>query len=400
MLNPNLMRWLSGAWLWLLALAAWSQNLPIQAKSAVLLEARTGQVLYAKNAHLRLPPASLTKMMTALVVMEHAALDDIVTASKRAVETPASSMHLKEGEQVSVRDLLYALLLRSANDAAVALAEHVGGSVEQFARMMNEKAQALGAKNTHFTNPHGLHEPNHYSTAYDLALIARAFMENETLRTIVQQRYHIVQRSLNQEDLWMVNKARFLQMYPYAEGIKTGYTRPAGFCFAGSASKEGRRLIAIVLNSPQREQDTIALMEYGFNAWVPLEYGTVDMVVGHAPVAHGRQANAPVGLAQPAYWVVPASQRHHYQWALTFSPLQAPVAQNQPAGWLVLKQGERIVYRVPLRTLSAVEVRSATYASVWAALVPMGVLGILAWRRHTARQRNRIVLHRRVGRWG
>ncbi len=394
------MRWLSGAWLWLLTLAAWGQTLTIQAKSAVLLEVRTGQVLYAKNAHLRLPPASLTKMMTALVTIEHAALNDTVTASKRAVETPASSMHLKEGEQVSVRDLLYALLLRSANDAAVALAEHVGGSVEQFARMMNEKAQALGAKNTHFTNPHGLHEPDHYSTAYDLALVARAFMENETLRTIVQQRYHIVQRSMNQEDLWMVNKAKFLQMYPYAEGIKTGYTRPAGFCFAGSASKGGRRLIAVVLNSPQREQDTIALMEYGFNEWVPLEYGATNRVVGHAPVAQGRQANAPVGLAQPACWVVPAHHRAQYRWVLAVSPLQAPVAQNQLAGWLLLKRGETVVYRVPLKTLSAVEARSTTYASVWAALTPIGALGILAWRWRTARQRNRIVLHRRVGRWG
>lgn len=393
------MRWLSGAWLCLLTLAVWSQSPTIQAKSAVLLEARTGQVLYTKNAHLRLPPASLTKMMTALVTIEHAALNDTVTASKRAVETPASSMHLKEGEQVSVRDLLYALLLRSANDAAVALAEHVGGSVEQFARMMNEKAQALGAQNTHFTNPHGLHEPDHYSTAYDLALIARTFMENETLRTIVQQRYHIVQRSMNQEDLWMVNKAKFLQTYPYAEGIKTGYTRPAGFCFAGAASKGGRRLIAIVLNSPQREQDTIALMEYGFSEWAPLEYGATNRVVGYAPVAQGQQANAPVGLAQPAYWVVPAHHRAKYRWVLAISPLQAPVTQNQLAGWLLLKRGETVVHRVPLKTLSAVEVRPTTYASVWAALTPLGALGILAWRWRTARQRNRIVLHRRVGRW-
>ncbi|MFQ3612071.1 MAG: D-alanyl-D-alanine carboxypeptidase family protein, partial [Fimbriimonadales bacterium] len=236
---------------------ALAQTPTVRAKSAILMEASNGQVLYEKNARQPMPPASLTKVMTALVVLERCQLDEWVTASEKAVQTQASSMNLRVGEKVKVRDLLYALMLRSANDAAVALAEHVAGSVEAFAQLMNERAKELGATRTHFVNPHGLHDPRHRSTAYDLALIARAAMENETLRQIVAEPYYIVERSINQEDLWMVNKAKFLKMYPYAEGLKTGYTRQAGFCFAGSASKDGRRLISVVLHSDQREQDTI-----------------------------------------------------------------------------------------------------------------------------------------------
>lgn len=358
------------------------------------MEARTGQVLLAKNAHRRLPPASLTKMMTALVVVENTSLDAQVTASKRAAETPASSMHLREGEQVSARDLLHALLLRSANDAAVALAEHVGGSVEQFCQMMNQKAKQLGAKNTHFTNPHGLHQPNHYSTAYDMALIARAFMENETLRAIVCQRYHIVQRSINQEDLWMVNKAKFLQMYPYAEGIKTGYTRSAGFCFAGSALKDGRRLIAVVLNSPQREQDTIALMEYGFNEWVPIEYSAPEQAVGFAPVDDGEKTQVPVRLAHHAYWVVPANQKHAYRWELSIASMKAPIEPNQFAGWLLLRKGDHAVLWVPLRPVAHVEARSQFKPPFWAILLP--ITGIWFWRRQVRRRSARIPLRQRV----
>ena len=385
------MRNMLGVLVWLWVVVACGQTPKVLARSALLMEARSGQVLYAKNAHLRLPPASLTKMLTALVVVEHADLDEEVTASKRAVETPASSMHLREGEQVSVRDLLYALLLRSANDSAVALAEHVGGSVEQFVQMMNQKAQALGARNTHLVNPHGLDAPNHYSTAYDMALIARAFMEHPTLRAIVGQRYYIVQRSLNQEDLWMVNKSKFLQLYPYAEGIKTGYTRPAGFCFAGSAMKQGRRLIAVVLNSPQREQDTISMMEYGFWEWVPLE---MHMPLTPIRVEAGETDHVAVRLERPAYWVVPAHQKDTYRWELKPLQLQAPVGLNHLAGWLQLKQGDATVLQIPLRTAASVGRRPSSNRLSWAGLLLTGLLAGWGWRQRLQRRSVSLRLHR------
>jgi len=381
------MRWvllitwvLSAGWLW--------ANAPkVQAYSAILIEASTGQVLFSKNPDLPLPPASLTKMMTAILVLERCGLDEQVIASKRATNTEASSMHLQEGERVSVRDLLYAMLLRSANDAAVALAEHTAGSVEGFVQLMNEKARELGATRTHFVNPHGLHDPRHYSTARDLALIARYAMENPQFRAIVRQRKAVISRSIKQDDLWMVSKAKFLEMYSWAEGIKTGFTRQAGFCFAGAASKGGRRLITVVLNSPQREQDTIALMEYGFNEWQPVVLGQTGQLIGIARVKNGVQEHVPVQLMQPAVWVVPRRHAERYRWVLMPLELQAPVQAGMPAGWAVLQRDGQPVIKVPLQTAQAVEARPVSYKRIFLG----GGFTLLAWalyRRH-ARSRQR-----------
>jgi D-alanyl-D-alanine carboxypeptidase (penicillin-binding protein 5/6) len=385
-------RWSGVVLGWLLVLAlSWAGAPQVQARAAILMDAETGQVLHAKNAYKPLPPASITKVMTAIVVLERCDLEAVVKASERAVRTKASSMHLRVGETVKVRDLLYALMLRSANDAAVALAEHTAGSVEAFAALMNEKAKSLGAKRTCFVNPHGLHDPRHLSTAYDLALITRHAMENETFRAIVQAPYYIVERSINQDDLWMVNKTKFLQQYPYAEGVKTGYTRQAGFCFAGSAYRDGRRLITVVLNSPQREADTIALMEHGFNDWerVGLSEG---LTVGEAQVENGVEARVPLRLARTLHWVVPKARRARYYWAVQSRLLHAPVQAGDPAGWLVVYRDGKPFLRAPVVAAEAVAQRREFPALLgWLALsgVMVGMLGWrrVCWRRHKPRAR-------------
>jgi D-alanyl-D-alanine carboxypeptidase (penicillin-binding protein 5/6) len=286
---------------------------------------------------------------------------------------------------VKVRDLLYVLMLRSANDAAVALAEHTAGSVEAFAELMNEKAQSLGAKRTRFVNPHGLHDPRHFSTAYDLALITRYAMENETFRAIVKTPYYIVERSMNQDDLWMVNKAKFLQEYPYAEGVKTGYTNPAGYCFAGSAQRDGRRLITVVLNSPQRVGDTIALMEHGFNDWERMEL-PAGMAVGEAEVVDGVAAKAPLRLAQTLRWVAPKAQRARYRWAVQANPLRAPVQAGDPAGWLVVYRDAKPMLKAPVVAAEAVAQRREFPAGLgWLALLG-ATMGIFGWRRAKRRR--------------
>lgn len=379
---------------WLIALAlGWAGTPQVQARAAVLMDAETGQVLYAKNAHKPLPPASLTKIMTAIVVLERCDLDAVVKASKRAVNTQASSMHLRVGEEVKVRDLLYALMLRSANDAAVALAEHTAGSVEAFTKLMNEKAQSLGAKHTRFVNPHGLHDPCHFSTAYDLALITRYAMQNETFRTIVKTPYYIVERSLNQDDLWMVNKAKFLQEYPYAEGVKTGYTNQAGYCFAGSASRDGWRLITVVLNSPQRVADTIALMEHGFNDWERMEL-PAGMAVGEAQVENGVGERTPLRLAQTLRWVVPKAHKARYRWAVQATPLRAPVQAGDPAGWLVVYRDAKPILKAPVVAAETVAQRRAFPAGLgWVAFIG-ATMGVVGWRR--ARRRRRLRTYRRA----
>jgi len=386
-------RW-SGAILgWLIALAlGWAGTPQVQARAAVLIDAETGQVLFAKNAHKRLPPASLTKIMTAIVVLEQCDLDAVVKASPRAVNTKASSMHLRVGETVKVRDLLYALMLRSANDAAVALAEHTAGSVEAFVARMNEKAKSLGATRTRFVNPHGLHDPRHLSTAYDLALITRYAMENETFRAIVEAPYYIVERSVNRDDLWMVNKAKFLQEYPDAEGVKTGYTNPAGYCFAGSAQRDGRRLITVVLNSPQREADTIALMEHGFNDWERMEL-PAGMDVGVAAVEDGVEAQTPLRLAKPLRWVIPKAHKARYRWTLQATPLRAPVQAGDAAGWLVVYRDTKPILKAPVVAAEAVARRREFPAGLgWVALGG-AMMGVVSWRRA---RRRRLRAYRRA----
>jgi D-alanyl-D-alanine carboxypeptidase (penicillin-binding protein 5/6) len=379
-------RWSGAILSWLIALAlGWAGAPQVQARAAVLMDAETGQVLFAKNAHQPLPPASLTKIMTAIVVLERCELDAGVKASQRAVNAKASSMHLRVGETVKVRDLLYALMLRSANDAAIALAEHTAGSVEAFAALMNEKAKSLGAKHTRFVNPHGLHDPRHLSTAYDLALITRYAMENETFRAIVKAPYYIVERSVNQDDLWMVNKAKFLEQYAYAEGVKTGYTNQAGYCFAGSAYRDGRRLITVVLNSPQRVADTIALMEHGFNDWERMEL-PAGMAVGEAQVEDGVEARAPLRLAQTLRWVAPKAHKARYRWAVQATSLRAPVQAGDAAGWLVVYRDEKPILKAPVVAAEAVAQRRAFPVGLgWLALLG-ATMGILGWRRAKRRR--------------
>jgi len=379
-------RWSGAILSWLIALAlGWAGAPQVQARAAVLMDAETGQVLFAKNAHQPLPPASLTKIMTAIVVLERCELDAVVKASQRAVNAKASSMHLRVGETVKVRDLLYALMLRSANDAAVALAEHAAGSVEAFAALMNEKAKSLGAKHTRFVNPHGLHDPRHLSTAYELALITRYAMENETFRAIVKAPYYIVERSVNQGDLWMVNKAKFLEQYAYAEGVKTGYTNQAGYCFAGSAYRDGRRLITVVLNSPQRVADTIALMEHGFNDWERMEL-PAGMAVGEAQVEDGVETQTPLRLAEPLRWVMPKAHKARYRWAVQATSLRAPVQAGDAAGWLVVYRDEKPILKAPVVAAEAVAQRRAFPVGLgWLALLG-ATMGILGWRRAKRRR--------------
>ncbi|MGQ9535948.1 MAG: D-alanyl-D-alanine carboxypeptidase family protein [Actinomycetota bacterium] len=245
----------------------------IPARAGILVEATTGEVLWEKNPDLELPIASTTKIMTAVVTLENSALDERVTVSEKASSTGESSAWLEKGEVLTVNQLLHALMVQSANDAAVALAEHVGGSVEAFVEMMNEKAAALGAAHTHFTNPHGLDEKGHYSSARDLALIAAHAMRNPVFRKLVVADGYQIPWPGRPYNRVMVNHNMFLKLYPYATGIKTGYTAGAGKCLVAAAEKGGRELISVVLNGGESYWDqTIRLMDYGFENFARVQY--------------------------------------------------------------------------------------------------------------------------------
>ncbi len=237
--------------------------LELQGRAYVLLDTQTGRVLAQHNAHLPWAPASTTKILTALLVVESLDLSREVVVSRRAeAQRQGAVVGLRAGERRTVEELLYAMLLHSANDAAVALAEAVAGSVEGFVARMNRKAQRLGLRHTHFVNPHGLDHPQHRSTAYDLALLAQAALRNPAVARIVRTRTYAYRTAKGVRLL--ENRNRLLANYPGANGVKTGWTAGSGPSLVASAQRGSRTLVAVVLDSPQVFEDAARLLDFGF----------------------------------------------------------------------------------------------------------------------------------------
>ena len=247
----------------------------VAARGAVLMDGESGRVLWGKNETEPLTMASTTKIMTAILVLEQGNLDDMVTVSTRAANSPEVHMHLTTGEKIREEDLLYAMMLKSYNDAAVALAEHIGGSVEEFCNQMTEKAKEIGAEDTVFGSPNGLDGhltfEQHHSTAKDMALIARYALQNDKFVEIINTPSVALPLKGEGKNYFVANTDRFLQEYPGAIGVKTGYTNKAGQCFVGAAKRDDITLITTVLASgwgtegkEQKWKDTKTLMNYGF----------------------------------------------------------------------------------------------------------------------------------------
>ncbi|HET7629218.1 MAG TPA: D-alanyl-D-alanine carboxypeptidase family protein [Bacillales bacterium] len=240
----------------------------VSARNAVLMEQESGRMLFGKHAHEKRRIASITKIMTAVLAIEEGDLDKKVTISRNAANTEGSSLYLQKGEHVRLKDLVYGLMLRSGNDAAVAIAEAVGGSVEGFTRLMNQKAAQIGMTDTRFANPHGLDDHQKmYSTAYDMALLMRYAMKNKTFREITSTKVHRVDDPDGTGTLVWLNKNKLLRMYPYATGGKTGYTRMAKRTLVSTAKKDGLALIAVTLNDPDDWDDHMNLFDWGFRTF-------------------------------------------------------------------------------------------------------------------------------------
>ncbi len=237
----------------------------ISAKGAVLLEADSGRVIFEKNKDLVLPMASTTKIMTALVTLENAKCDEIVTIEPCMTGIEGSSIYLKAGEELSVEELLYALMLESANDAAVALAYHVAGGIPEFAELMNEKAESLGLQSTHFENPHGLDSDAHFTTAYELGVIAAYAMKNPDFKRIAATYKKIIPARGESYERLLINHNRLLRSYKGAIGVKTGFTKKCGRCLVSCSEREGVTLVCVTLNDPNDWQDHTRLLDYGFS---------------------------------------------------------------------------------------------------------------------------------------
>ena len=253
-----------------------------------VIEVSSGRLLNGSNENLRLPMASTTKAMTALVVLENASLTDIVEIPPAAVGIEGSSVYLKKGERFTVEELLYALMLRSGNDAAVALAVHTSGSVEEFVRKMNERAALMGLKDTKFVNPHGLHDENHYTTAYELALIAAEGLKNPHFKRIVSTK-NIVIDGEGHEKRYFANKNKILYNYEGATGVKTGFTRDSGRCLIASAERNGMEVVAVALNYYDYFELTARLMDEAFGNFEMKEVVSPDTVYKKVPVRGNRK---------------------------------------------------------------------------------------------------------------
>jgi serine-type D-Ala-D-Ala carboxypeptidase (penicillin-binding protein 5/6) len=260
---------------------SFSPDEDLTARAAVLMDAATGKILYQKDADLRLPPASTTKVITAILALESGRkLSDSLTVSKSATRVPASKLYLRPGQSLTIEDLLYGILLASANDASMVLAEGLSGSVERFTELMTKRAHELGATNSHFTNPHGLTAPDHYSTARDLAVLFRYAMKNATFRQIVQTKISsvnsaaAVRRKAVVRRVSVRNHNRLLWNFDGAIGGKTGYTHAAQKCFVGAVVRNGVTLIVSILGARDQWGDTKKLLEYGFDRYLTLKAGT------------------------------------------------------------------------------------------------------------------------------
>ncbi|HBQ64656.1 MAG TPA: D-alanyl-D-alanine carboxypeptidase, partial [Clostridiales bacterium] len=272
----------------------------IVSRASIVMDTVSGRVLYEKNAYSRRPMASTTKIMTAIVALEEGKLNDIVTVNPRAARIGGSSAHLVKGEKLRLEELLYGLMLPSGNDAAIAIAEHIGGTVENFASMMTNKAKQIGAYNTAFVTPHGLDKDGHFTTAYDLAVITRYALRNKKFSEIVGT-YKTIISAPNNGSRVLRNTNEMLAGYYGADGVKTGYTGKAGRCLVTSATRDNWRVISVVLGSNSRHQrsyDSTKILNYVFNNYRLVDLNSQKEINISVPVWKGKEARLEISVQE------------------------------------------------------------------------------------------------------
>lgn len=335
-----------------------------------MLDAESGRVLLSRSADARRFPASTTKILTALLLAEHCEPLTEIRAPLDVQQVGGSSLYLEPAERVRAEDLLHALLLRSANDAAYAVAVHIAGSQEAFADLMNERAKQIGCTGSNFTNPHGLHDPLHYTTARDLALITREALRNERFRQAAKATRKSIWRSTNLEDTLLINKNRLLAVDPDAVGVKTGYTNPAGHCFVGARFRDGWTAIVVVLNSADWLADTRSLLDWAFAEHQVTTIVSEGEAIASATVAGGER-EAVSAVAAHDVRAALAMGDGVIDTQVELANLSAPIRAGQQVGELriTLSGGDKL--SVPLVAAEAVHPagsRPVPFQWLWATL--------------------------------
>lgn len=344
------MMWIRRALLLTLTLSATAaMGFDVTAKSALILDAETGKVLWSKNGDAHMFPASTTKIMTGLLLVERCLPTDILSAPKDILTVGESSMHLQPGEKVCAKDMLYALMLRSANDGAYAVAVNLGGNIPNFAKMMNDRAAAIGCTNTHFTNPNGLHDPNHYTSAHDLALIAREAMKYQAFRDAVKTTKYKITRSINKQDLSMVSRNKWLKKDLTADGIKTGYTVPAGHTYVGSATRDGYRIITVVMKSEHWQLDHQEMLNWAFKYHEHTVVQQKGSQVSTAAVSGGKAKEVTLVCGEQVLDMVPKGTQAKVQWTFDVpKDVPAPIKAGQSVGSATVTDDTGWSVKVPL----------------------------------------------------
>ncbi len=330
----------------------------IAAESASLIDVQSGRVLYERQPDKRMRIASLTKIITAWIAVRSGKLDAIVTASDRAVRQEGSSIYLARGEKQTLRDLTYAMMLRSGNDAATAIAEFLGGSTEKFADIMNAEVRKLGLTHSHFMNPHGLDHDQHYSTAHDMAVITATALKNPTFAAIVSTKYYSIPWQGQKWDRKMKNKNKLLWMLPGASGVKTGYTKKAGRCLASALTRDGRQVALVVLRDGQDWVDSAHLLTYGITAFDRRNICDIAFREFHAPVRFGQKSE--VKVVPSGHLVYPLHQDETAAIEVKtvhIDKLSAPIRVGKKAGEVVYFLHGQKIGSLPLVTAETVDAK-------------------------------------------
>ena len=335
-------------------------DLASNAKSAIIMEPTTGKVIFEKNSNERLEPASMTKIMTLLLTFEaidngKISLDDMVTISKRAADMGGSQMFLEAGSNIRLEEIIKGVSIASANDGAIALAEYIGGSVENFVDMMNKKAEDLGLSNTHFINPHGLHADNHYSSAYDMAIMASNLINHEKILNYTS----IYEDYFNKPDgsrTWLVNTNKLVRFFKGVDGLKTGYTKEAGYCLTATAKKNNVRYITVVMGEPSsdiRSSETTNMLNYAFNSFKLNTILDKNQELGNIYIDKSKQKTAKIVVRNPVTELISKEKEApNYTYNLKVGKLTAPLKAGTKVGTVEILDNEGLIVREEDVTIS------------------------------------------------
>ena len=339
-------------------------DLASDAKSAILIEQDTGETLFDKDAHEKLPPASMTKIMTLLLIMEaldkgELKKDEIIRVSERAASMGGSQIFLEAGEEMTVNDLLKGVAIASGNDASVAMAERLSGSEEAFVKRMNEKAKELNLENTKFQNSTGLPAADHYSTAYDMAMIANELLKYEGV-TEYTSVYEDYLRKGQENEFWLVNTNKLVRFYPGVDGLKTGYTNEAKYCLTATAKKNDMRVIAVVMGAPspkERNNMVSGLLDYAFNQFETTRLFAKDQRITEVDWLKSKNRKVYIVSTQSISTLHKrGEEKKDIQTDVVLDEnWKFPVKRGEPIGKLVISEGDSVMYEIPLTVETDVE---------------------------------------------